>query len=331
MYSASKFKAAWWLTNPHLQTLAAKLLRCKQRITTFAETLELPDGDFVELAWTEQPQKNNTRPIVVMLHGLEGSKNSHYARSMLKAVKARGWIAVLMHFRGCSGKPNRQASSYHSGDTRDISYLTEHLIAHYQQCAFSVLGFSLGGNVLTRYLAQVPNNPYQAATVICAPLDLASCSKRINKGFSRLYQKYLLDMLKESTLIKIKEKLINNISKKQLENIRTIKEFDQQVTAPLNGFQNADDYYHQASGKQVINKIKQPCLFIHAADDPFLCHQELLPKQQLPANLTFEISKRGGHVGFIYGKNPFKPKFWLEQRALDFIDKHFHQQRQKNS
>ncbi len=329
MYSASKFKAAWWLTNPHLQTLAGKLLRCKQKIATYAETLELPDGDFVDLAWTEQPKQNNTRPIVVMLHGLGGSKDSHYARSMLKAIKERGWIAVLMHFRGCSGKPNRQASSYHSGDTRDINYLTEHLIAHYQQCVFSVLGFSLGGNVLARYLAQVPNNPYKSASVICAPLDLPSCSKRINKGFSRFYQKYLLDLLKKTTLIKIKERLIDNISKKQLEEIRTLKDFDQQVTAPLNGFHNADDYYQKTSSKHVISAIKQPCLFIHAEDDPFLCNQGALPEQELPKNLTFEVSKNGGHVGFIYGKNPFKPKFWLEQRALDFIDKHFHLPKQK--
>ena len=110
MYSVSQFKPAWWLTNPHSQTLAAKFFRRKQKLVTFNETVELPDGDFIDLAWTEQPKPNNTRPIVVMLHGLEGSKDSHYAKGMLTALKNRGWIAVLMHFRGCSGKPNRQAN-----------------------------------------------------------------------------------------------------------------------------------------------------------------------------------------------------------------------------
>jgi len=322
MYSTSKFKPAWWLTNAHFQTLAAKLFRRKQKLVTNTEKLELPDGDFIDLAWTEKPQKNNIRPIVVILHGLEGSKDSHYAKGMLTAIKQRGWIAVLMHFRGCSGKPNRQASSYHSGDIRDISYLTEHLTAHYQQCVFSVLGFSLGGNVLTRYLAQVPNNPYCSAAVICAPLDLASCSTRINQGFSRLYQKYLLKMLKDSALEKITTKIIINIKATQLETIKTLYDFDEQITAPLNGFTSAQHYYQQASGNQVMEKIKQPCLFIHAADDPFLNHHFSLPQQKLPEHLTFEVSSHGGHVGFIHGNNPFKPQYWLEQRVPDFLSDH---------
>ena len=322
MYSTSKFKPAWWLTNAHLQTLAAKFFRRKQKLTTYSETLELPDGDFIDLAWTALPEKNNTQPIVVMLHGLEGSKDSHYAKGMLNAIKSRGWIAVLMHFRGCSGKLNRQASSYHSGDIRDISYLTEQLIARYHQCSFSVLGFSLGGNVLTQYLAQVPSNPYRVAAVICAPLDLASCSTRINQGFSRLYQKYLLQMLKDSTLKKITAKIINNIKEKQLAAIKTIYDFDEHITAPLNGFANAQHYYQQASGKQVMASIKQPCLFIHSADDPFLNHQCSLPQQKLPENLTFEVSNNGGHVGFIYGNNPLKPQYLLEQRVPDFLNKY---------
>jgi predicted alpha/beta-fold hydrolase len=319
MHSASKFKPAWWLTNAHFQTLAAKFFRRKQQLKTNSETLELPDGDFIDLAWTERPKKNNTKPIVVILHGLEGSKDSHYAKGMLTAIKARGWIAVLMHFRGCSGKPNRQASSYHSGDTRDISYLTEHLIAHYQECIFSILGFSLGGNVLTQYLAQAPSNPYKAAAVICAPLDLASCSTRINQGFSRLYQKYLLQMLKDSTLEKISTKIINHIKPAQLEEISTIFDFDEKITAPLNGFDGAEHYYQQASGNKVLANIKQPCLFVHSADDPFLNHQSSLPKKKLPEHLTFEVSRHGGHVGFIYGNNPFKPKYWLEKRVPDFL------------
>ncbi len=322
MYSTSEFKPAWWLTNAHLQTLAAKFFRRKHKLVTQSETIELPDGDFIDLAWTEQPQLNNTRPIVVILHGLEGSKNSHYAKGMLKAIKTRGWIGVLMHFRGCSGKPNRQASSYHSGDIRDITYLTEYLVARYQQCVFSVLGFSLGGNVLTQYLAKVPNNPYRSAAVICAPLDLASCSTRINQGFSRLYQKYLLQMLKDSTLEKIATKIIATIKEKQLAAIKTLYDFDEQVTAPLNGFASAEHYYQQTSGNNVLGNIKQPCLFIHAADDPFLNHQLSLPQQKLPEHLTFEVSKHGGHVGFIYGNNPFKPQYWLEKRVPDFLNAH---------
>lgn len=318
MTTQSKFKAAWWLSNPHLQTLGAKVFQYK-KVTTYPEILQLPDGDFVELAWTEKPLASNNKPIVVVLHGLEGSKNSHYARSILSTIKANGWIGLLMHFRGCGQQSNRFANSYHSGDTRDIHYLTLQLQNQYKHCQFSALGFSLGGNVLTKYLAQNPDNPYQAAVVICAPLDLASCSERINSGFSRIYQKYLLDMLKASALKKIKQQLISHICSTKLDSIKTIKDFDEQVTAPLNGFKGATDYYQQASGKSSLQDIQQPCLFIHASDDPFLNHLQTLPNKPLPPHLTFEISNKGGHVGFICGKNPFRPKFWLEQRVPEFF------------
>ena len=315
----SQFKPAWWLSNPHLQTLAPKLFRLKLALSTVAERLELPDGDFVDLAWTEIPKENNTKPIVVVLHGLEGSKDSHYAKGMLDAVKRKGWIGVLMHFRGCSGTMNRQGSSYHSGDIRDVTYLSDLLVTRYPNSPLAILGFSLGGSVLTRYLALTPENPYKAASVICAPLDIASCSERINQGFSKLYQKYLLDMLKKSTALKIDLKMITHLSLAQLENIKTMFDFDELVTAPLNGFSNAIDYYKKASGKTLLNTIKNPCLFIHSKDDPFLCHKAAIPAEPLVNNVTFEICKGGGHVGFIYGNNPLNPQYWLEKRIPEFF------------
>ncbi len=315
----SNFKPAWWLTNPHLQTMAAKFLRRHEQVNTICEILELPDNDFIELAWTELPQTNNTRPIVVLLHGLAGSKDSHYAKGMLKAIKAQGWIAVLMHFRGCGKQQNRQASSYHSGDTRDITYLSNILSHRYPQSTFALIGFSLGGNVLTRYLAEQPRSIYQCAIAICAPLHLASCSNRINSGFSKIYQKYLVDMLKASTQEKIAKKMLPELCPKKLASITTIWDFDDYVTAPLNGFTDANDYYQQASGRDVLTQIKSSCLIIHASDDPFLSHQEITKVHDLPDNIHFEVSSSGGHVGFISGKNPLKPKFWLEQRSIQFM------------
>ncbi len=127
---------------------------------------------------------------------------------MLKAIKSSGYIGVLMHFRGCGSQPNRQARSYHSGDTRDITYFTRELVQRYPKASFALIGFSLGGNVAVQYLAQQPDNPYKAACIICAPLDLASCSKKINRGASKIYQKYLLGMLKNSTLKNISYNLL---------------------------------------------------------------------------------------------------------------------------
>jgi predicted alpha/beta-fold hydrolase len=324
MFTQSQFTPAWWLRNAHCQTIIAKWLRSKQQLTTSTETIELPDGDFIDLAWTDKPKENETRPLVVVLHGLEGSVNSHYAKGMLTAIKNKEWLGVLMHFRGCSGRINRKGHSYHSGYTDDISFLSKFLKHKYPQLPMTIIGFSLGGNVLARYLAEEPNNPYQAATIICAPLHLASCSKRINQGFSRIYQKYLVGMLKDS----IKDKMSSNLLSAplaqklslKLDEIKTIWQFDQQVTAPINGFDSAEDYYHQASGRFILNKIEQPCLIIHSNDDPFLCDKNTRDIISIPNNICFEVSKKGGHVGFISGKNPLKPNFWLEQRVPNFLE-----------
>ena len=320
MYSQSQFRPAWWLKNCHLQTMAAKFLRRKLELPTVKQTLELADGDFLDLAWTSNPDLSPKRqPLVVVLHGLEGSIDSHYAKGMLSAFKAKGWLGVLMHFRGCSGRPNRLARSYHSGDTRDISFLTDYLTERFADKKMAAVGFSLGGNVLAKYLAAQPDNPYQASAVICAPLHLASCSRRINQGFSKIYQKYLVDMLASSTREKMQQRLITNICAQKLENAKTMYQFDQLVTAPLNGFADADDYYHRASSQFVLDKIKQPTLIIHAQDDPFLCHQTITDIQSLPRNIRFEVSRHGGHVGFIAGTNPFKPDYWLEHRVPEYF------------
>jgi predicted alpha/beta-fold hydrolase len=322
MFTESSFTPAWWLSNSHLQTIAAKFFRRNKTIETLDEVLELPDGDFVELAWTERINSQSTRPVVAVLHGLEGSKNSHYAKGMLNAIKEKGWVGVLMHFRGCGGRPNRMAKSYHSGQTCDVNFFSEHLAKSYPNTKKAIVGFSLGGNVLAKYLAEQGNTIYQAASVICAPLDLSSCSDRINQGFSKVYQKYLVDMLKASTVEKIEAKLFTDIDKAQLQNIRSIRDFDQVVTAPTNGFKDANDYYQQASGRDVLANIQAPCLVIHATDDPFLCHENITAIAPLPSNITFEVSKHGGHVGFINGDNPFKPNFWLEQRIPEFLARH---------
>ena len=320
MLISSHFKAAWWLTNRHMQTIAAKWLRRNEKLNTLIETIELPDGDFIDIAWTEKPQADNSQPIVVILHGLEGSVDSHYVKGMLATLKQKGWIGVLMHFRGCSGRANRQAAAYHSGDTRDITYLATMLKNNYPHCPLFLIGFSLGGNVVARYIAHNVNNPFTAATIVCAPLHLASCSQRINQGFSKLYQYYLVNMLKNSTQLKIDSQLITTINTTALKKVKTMKEFDQLVTAPINGFKDADDYYHQMSGLNNLTSIDQQCLIIHAIDDPFLNHQEIISNELLPQNITFELTEKGGHMGFITGNNPLKPIYWLEERIPTFIE-----------
>lgn len=323
MVRESDFQPAWWLRNHHLQTMAAKFLRKRLVVETFTEVLELPDGDFVDISWTEQINNDDPRPLAVVLHGLEGSKDSHYAKGMLLALKKAGFVAVLMHFRGCSGRPNRLARAYHSGETGDIHFFTEYLQSQFPNKPMALVGFSLGGNVAVRYLAQYPNNPYRAAAVVCAPLDLASCSRFINSGSSKIYQNYLLNMLKASTTIKIEQGLIDHLTPNQVAEIDHMWQFDDLVTAPLHDFNGAADYYQKASGGPVLSEIKQPCLVIHAQDDPFLSHSDIVKFADVPEHVEFEVSKRGGHVGFIAGSNPFKPNYWLEPRVTGYLRQYF--------
>lgn len=302
--------------------MLAKYFRRNLTINTVSQLLELPEDDFAELAWTELPCSKSNKPIVVLLHGLEGSVESHYVKGMLQAIKERGWIGVLLHFRGCGKYINRQAQSYHSGHTKDLEFFSKHLMAHYPNSAKYLIGFSLGGNVVSKYLANNNDNIYNAASVICAPLHLASCSEKINKGFSKVYQHYLVSMLKNNALKKVDKGLISHISTSKINSIKTMWEFDEYFTAPINNFVSAQDYYKKSSGLFSINNIKTPCLFIHAKDDPFLCHNSISNISSVPKFVNFEVSNKGGHVGFIAGHNPLKPKFWLEQRIPDYLAEH---------
>ncbi|GEK15103.1 hypothetical protein AFI02nite_31390 [Aliivibrio fischeri] len=193
------FTPATGLSNAHIQTLLPRFLRRSPLFNAYWQRLELPDSDFVDLAWSENPNKVGEKPLFILFHGLEGSFDSPYANGLLAAAKEQGWLGVMMHFRGCSDVPNRLARAYHSGETEDARFFIEMLDARFPNQEKVATGISLGGNMLVNYLAKYQNDTLlNAATVISAPLDLGACSERIQQGFSRLYQGYLLGSLKNS-------------------------------------------------------------------------------------------------------------------------------------
>ncbi|WP_111978032.1 hydrolase [Algibacillus agarilyticus] len=325
MIIESQFKPAWWLKNRHVQTIWQKLDRFTTTCPVINERVELPDGDFIDLSWTDKPLENDTRPIVLVLHGLEGSINSTYAKGMMNAIQQKGWIGVLMHFRGCSHEINRNYRLYHSGETQDIAHISRILYERYPDQAISCVGFSLGANALIKFLGETPNNIFTANIAICPPLDLAASSQRIRQGFSWVYQKYLLDMLKETFSRKIMRSDVShlvNLDRKSFESIKTLYEFDELITAPLHGFKGADDYYQKCSGKQFLRFIQKPTLIIHAKDDPFLSATCIPTAKELSHRITYELSDFGGHVGFVNGESPLKANYWLEERSLQFIGNH---------
>lgn len=309
-----------------MQTIWQKLERRKLPCSTTKYRVELPDGDFLDLHWTDMPDPEMKNNIVLVLHGLEGSINSTYARGMLNAIRANGDIGVLLHFRSCGGVANRLARAYHSGETNDLTYIANWLKTKFPLCSLFAIGFSLGGNVLCKFAGESPaNNPFKASVAICPPLNLSASCQYIMKGTSKIYQKYLLDMMLDNIARKMQRVDLSKYLKvdaHSFKKIKTLWQFDDLITAPLHGFQNAEDYYQQSAGMQFLKYVQRPLLVLQAKDDPFLSAKCIPSSSDLSHNVTVEVSKKGGHVGYVSGKRLFKGDYWMEKRALQFIQNH---------
>jgi hypothetical protein len=308
----SDFKPAWWLKSPHLQTIWPSLLRPAQPIDVKWERLELADGDFIDLAW-----RRRERPLVLLIHGLEGSLDSHYATPMLKVLEQQGFSAVFMHLRGCGREPNRLMRSYHSGATEDLAEVLEQLERRGER-PDALIGISLGGNLLLKYLGETGSAARtRTAIAISVPFQLDKAAARLQQGFSRIYGRYLLNKLIRSYRLKFTHR--TSPLNLPINRIGSIYEFDQWITAPLNGFDGADDYYRRCSCSAFLKRIETPTLILHAADDPFMPPEVVPEITDLGPGVILELCRQGGHVGFIQGRWPWRPHYWLERRVPTFL------------
>ena len=306
------FKPAWWLRNPHLQTLWPVFFRRRLRPPLRRERLELPDGDFVDLDWT----LNASGPIVIILHGLEGSSRSHYARGMLTSLPQHGMRAVLMHFRGCSGEPNRLARAYHSGDTGDIDFLVRTLKAREPNTPLAAIGYSLGGNALLKWLGeQGKDAPLQCAVAVSVPFLLHEATARMNRGLSRVYQWHLLKSLKQRrAAAKASGRFAPPAPLEEINQMKGFFEFDDRVTARLHGFDGCNALLHLVQ----LAPIPEP----HPHPDPDRARQRRSvhacaghPRSRRAiADIELDLHRHGGHVGFVGGHLPWKPRYWLDER-----------------
>ncbi len=283
-------------------------------IDLITERVELNDGDFIDLCWSRQSEK----PVVLILHGLEGSINSHYAIGLMSTLEQAGYCPVLMHFRGCSGEPNRLVRSYHSGDTADMAEIVEHISDASGQRVFAAIGFSLGGNALLKWLGQSgSDNPLQRAVAVSVPFRLADAAARLEKGLSRFYERHLLKSLRQSYLDKFSK--LKSPLNVDVYSLKGFRDFDDKVTAPLHGFNGVDHYYRESSCRQYLGLIKVPTRIIHALDDPFMFPQTAPARNELSSAVDLQLVNRGGHVGFVSGNVPWKPEYWHEQMIVDFL------------
>jgi len=309
-------------SNPHFQTILPTLLNKKGKALFIHERFELPDGDFLDLAWKKLPSEDS-RSIIIIFHGLEGSVHSPYAYRMMDALDKKGFNSVVMHFRGCFSELNRLPRAYHSGETGDGKAFIAHLGKHYPAHALAAVGYSLGGNMLMKMQGELGDaSPLFAAVSVSAPLRLEMTADHINSGASRFYQKILMDSLKKRLLEKFEQhdyEKILGLKKEDVPSWKSFWEYDDLFTGPIHGFKNAEDYYTRSSAQQYIKQIKIPALIIHAKDDPFMPVSVLPDEATLPSNVLLEVSEHGGHVGFV-GGTFFNPSYWLESRVVRFFE-----------
>jgi len=314
------FRPAWWLPGPHAQTIGARLLRSRTGIELRRERLELPDGDFVDLDWVVPDQ---TAPLVLVLHGLEGSARSKYVLELHRQLAATGLASVGMNFRSCSGEPNRLPRLYHSGETEDLRHVLNLLRERYPGRALGAAGFSLGGNVLLKYLGEEGTRArgvLDAAAAVSVPFDLAAGASWIERGFSRVYLGFLVGKLRRK--VRAKQRLLEaRVDLDRVVRARTFWEFDNAGTAPLHGFRDAADYYRRSSSVGYLKAIRVPSLLVHSLDDPFLgaegAARALRIAEQSP-HLDVALTELGGHVGFVSG-SPWRPVFWAERTVAEWL------------
>jgi len=315
----SGFRAAWWIRSPHAQTLAGRYFRSRAAFPLERRRLDTPDGDFIDLDFAPEPAPG--APLVVLLHGLEGSTRRRYMSAVFRELADRGIQGVGMNFRGCGGEPNRLARCYHSGDTGDLSHVVVRLRRSYPGRPIGAAGFSLGGNVLLKYLGTHGEQAaIGAAVAVSVPFDLPGSAERLSSGaLRRTYGAHFLRSLRRK--VRAKRHLLNGeADADRALAARTLRDFDEAFTAPLHGFSGADDYYAQADVRRDLPHIRVATLLIQARDDPFM-PRGAAPEEIVAANshLTAAFSDRGGHLGFVEGALPWRPRFWAEREAAGFL------------
>ena len=321
----SPFEAPWWFRNAHFQTLYSTF--SWGNTSSFKikrEILNLPDGDITAVDWIQNIKLTENTPILIILHGLEGSSESSYVKMLMEEAFKKKWQCCVLHFRDCGNCENKFPRRYHAGDTEDIRYFIECLKSKKSsinnKAPLLAAGYSLGGNVLLKYLGENQTKAQlTAAVAVCTPLNLHISSETLKSFKSCIYQKYLINKLKKSIYKKF-DKSTTYFNFNKLKSVKTFYEFDDLITSQLHGFKNADDYYSKCSSTNYLPYIDCPTLIINSLDDPFMKPQGIPAMNKLSENITLEISKKGGHVGFIEGGSLRKPRFYLPKRIIGFME-----------
>jgi predicted alpha/beta-fold hydrolase len=309
------FVPAAGLESPHAQTVFASVARGADPAWE-RRVLGTPDGDFVELWLAANPGA----PLLLLLHGLEGSARSGYITLMARGALERGWSVGALEFRSCGTRSNHTLRGYHSGEWTDPAFVLQRMRASLEPSVVFAAGFSLGGSVLLNLLADGPSGLVDAAAAISVPFDLLACVRAIDAGggWNDVYLKNFVPTMRQKALRKAAH-FPGQLDEEAISRANTIQEIDRHFTARAFGFDDEVDYYLKCSTAPKLSRIGVPTLLISAEDDP------LAPASHLPAEvekneqLSVVRTEHGGHVGFVEG-TVLRPGFWAEEQALGFFD-----------
>jgi uncharacterized protein len=316
----SSFSPPVYLRSGHLQTLCGRLIQESPEPSYARERLSTPDGDFVDLDWL----RCGASKVALLCHGLEGSSQSGYLKRMSLALFEHKWDVVALNYRGCGGEPNRLVRSYHSGFTDDVHLVVKTLLEGKQPYEkISLIGFSIGGNIVLKYLGESGNSllhKIHSAVAFSVPCDLAESATVMERITRRLYLKQFLSifdkkLLEKRALFPKDECLVPS------RKIKNFFDYDTLFTAPLHGFSSAKEYWEAASSRRVLSSISCRTLLVNALDDPFYGPKSI-PTEEAKnhSTLFLETPKNGGHVGFV---TPDSLKnwraWWPLQRTMSFI------------
>ncbi|MBO6522688.1 MAG: alpha/beta fold hydrolase [Balneolaceae bacterium] len=307
LFSPKPFKPAWWAFNGHVHTVVSSFSKVN---TVQFERIEIDtsDNDFLEIDLIDLKKD---QPVVALFHGLEGSSERFYIRSLMHDLQSSGYSSVALNFRGCGSRLNEQRRFYHSGETSDYATFFNWIKSRFPENLIYAVGFSLGGNALIKSLGEeAGSHPVTRAVAVSPPYDLKAGSLNLEHGFNKVYAYRFLKTLAE----KLERKRIKYPDLPAF-NGDTLYEFDDRVTAPIHGFDGADHYYETCSSKQFLADVQTPLLLIHSKEDT-LCPLQFAPFEMIEKNpfITRVFTEKGGHVGFISS-----PRNWINETILHWL------------
>ena len=312
----SNYKPSFIFRNGHFSTIYSSKLRKNLSLLQKRERLTLKDGDFLDLDWS-YPEKPSKKAAII-LHGLEGNAQRTYVSGAGHHLQKTGWDIAAMNFRGCSGEDNLAYQSYHSGKTEDLEEVILHILEKDRYTEIVLVGFSLGANLLLKYLGEREDVPSEIkkAVAVSVPTSLRGSLESLMKPENWLYSKAFLINLRKKYERKMKlhpDKM--NVS--DLAKIKTLKDFDDIYTSKAHGFKDAYDYYEKNSSNQFLANIKIPALILNAKNDSFL-NKDCYPFQaaENSKNIYLETPLYGGHVGF----HQTNSQYYSEIRTSEFLN-----------